>query len=151
MPRSNPPILVGLVTAALLCLPAQSSPARSKIPFSMIPAHPDLMQTREEQSERPTIAADLIGTDVITSGGTEVGEIDRIVLVDGDVMAVIGVGGFFGFGESQVMLPLTELSRRDSHLEAPGYTSDQLRALGRREPAHSKAVDGGTPVSVGSS
>ncbi|SFJ76017.1 PRC-barrel domain-containing protein [Jannaschia pohangensis] len=56
--------------------------------------------------------SDLVGLNVLTNSGENVGEIETLVKAsaDGDVMAVLGIGGFLGFGEHDVAVPLTELA-----------------------------------------
>ena len=57
--------------------------------------------------------ADLVGAEVIGSGGDQVGEVDDIVISTAgadSVRAVLQVGGVAGVGEKRVSLPLSELT-----------------------------------------
>ena len=139
--RSKTPVIAGLLTVAVLSLPAFSQNVMSVAPA---PA-------QANQQEGGLTAGDLIGTDVLTSRGAEIGEVDGVVEVGGDIMAVIGFGGFLGFGEDRVLVPLTELSKQGSDLVAPGYTTDQLRALSRRDAKGGEDVPVDTEVSLGAS
>ncbi|MBZ2168112.1 PRC-barrel domain-containing protein [Marinobacter sp. F4216] len=58
-------------------------------------------------------ATDLIGTDVKTTGGEEVGAIsDLIIDQDGQVVAiVVGVGGFLGMGEKNVAISWDQVTK----------------------------------------
>lgn len=83
-------------------------------------------------------ASNLIGSDVMTSGDEEVGEIsDLIIDQDGKVAAVVvGVGGFLGMGEKDVAISWDKITQsgtaddkklrinesRDALRDAPEYT-----------------------------
>lgn len=57
-----------------------------------------------------TVAAErLEGATVYDANDENIGEIDRIVGVEGQTQAVIDVGGFLGFGEKPVLVPLSQL------------------------------------------
>lgn len=71
----------------------------------------------------------LIGLDVASATGEDIGEIDDVVTINGETMAVVGVGGFLGLGEHDVALPVTELSFEGNSVTALGYTRDQLESM----------------------
>jgi sporulation protein YlmC with PRC-barrel domain len=57
--------------------------------------------------------ADLVGAEVIGSGGDKVGEIDDIVLSTAgadSIRAVLQVGGVAGIGEKRISLPLSQIT-----------------------------------------
>ena len=54
--------------------------------------------------------ADLLGMKVLVDGDGDIGEIEDLVRSSGEVMAVVGVGGFLGLGEHDVALPLAEFT-----------------------------------------
>lgn len=58
--------------------------------------------------------AELEGADVVSIHGDSIGEIDAVVTRDGLRQALIGVGGFLGFGETEVMVPVSELELIDA-------------------------------------
>lgn len=58
--------------------------------------------------------AELEGVDVVSIHGDSVGEIDSVVTRDGARLARIGVGGFLGFGETEVMVPVRALELIDA-------------------------------------
>ncbi|QFT60343.1 PRC-barrel domain protein [Sulfitobacter sp. THAF37] len=64
------------------------------------------------QGENTILADDLIGTNVYSTAGENIGEIDDLIVnLDGSVEgAVIGVGGFLGIGEKWVAVSMDSLS-----------------------------------------
>ena len=57
--------------------------------------------------------ADLVGADVVGSGGDKVGEVDDIVISTGgadSTRAVLQVGGVAGIGEKRISLPLSQVT-----------------------------------------
>ncbi len=54
----------------------------------------------------------IVGKDLYMADGTEIGEIDNVVISeDGkQAAAVVGVGGFLGLGERDVAIPLDQIS-----------------------------------------
>lgn len=93
---------------------------------------------------------ELIGRDVVNAAGKDVGEIDDIVVNDQDqaVYAVVGVGGFLGFGGKDVAIPFDQLrlgaenvilmseKGEDQLKEMPSYKKGQWKSI---EP--SRAID----------
>ncbi len=77
----------------------------------------------------PSTAGALIGAEVASAAGEDIGEIDNVVRINGEVMAVVGVGGFLGLGEHSVALPLTELDWQGETVTAFGYTDEQLNSM----------------------
>lgn len=76
-----------------------------------------------------TAVRDLIGMDVLESSGADVGEIEELVQAAGTVQAVVGVGGFLGFGEHDVAIPLSKFVMTDSGLMLPDLSEAQLRGM----------------------
>ena len=76
-------------------------------------------------------AKDLIGKDVVNARGQEVGEIENVVMgTDRTVHAVIGVGGFLGLGEKDVMLPVHQLRvGSDEAILMSDMSEDALKQL----------------------
>lgn len=80
---------------------------------SAAPASPGSTAPAGTASLRERRVAELVGIEVIGSGGDKVGEVDDIVLstagVD-SVRAVLQVGGVAGIGEKRISLPLNQLT-----------------------------------------
>jgi hypothetical protein len=104
-------------------------------------------QLRSNQTEVQA----LIGASVASSSGERVGRIDGFVDINGETMAVIGVGGFFGIGERSILLPATELMMRDQSIAAMGYTSSQLESMRRYQSSHGTSLSGDDIVTLGNS
>ena len=98
-----------------------------------------------------TRAGALVGMNVASSAGEDIGEIDRIVDINGETMAVIGVGGFLGLGEHDVALPVTELMYDGNTITAMGYTQEQLKSMAEYNAELATEVDSEATVSLGSS
>jgi len=89
-------------------------------------------------------ANDLIGQSVVNQNGDNVGEIDDIVLNASDqaVLAIVSVGGFFGFGEKNVAIPFEQLQPGENEtILLSTATEEELKAL----PEYDDAA-GYTPV-----
>jgi sporulation protein YlmC with PRC-barrel domain len=74
---------------------------------------------------------DLVGAEVVGSGGDNVGEVDDIVISTAgadSVRAVLQVGGLAGIGEKRISLPLSQL--------------DVERSASDNEPIVRVAMDG---------
>ncbi|MXQ06755.1 hypothetical protein GQ651_02735 [Alphaproteobacteria bacterium GH1-50] len=72
--------------------------------------------------------ADLIGMNVISEAGEDVGEIDNFVILDSKLQAVVGVGGFLGLGEHSVAVDLENLEYDGTQMIV-SMTEEELRAL----------------------
>lgn len=70
------------------------------------------------QGENTVLADDLIGTNVYSSQGENIGEIDNLIVnLDGSVDGVvIGVGGFLGIGEKWVAVEMNQLSTQQDDM-----------------------------------
>ncbi|MCV3269982.1 PRC-barrel domain-containing protein [Roseobacter sinensis] len=76
------------------------------------------------------VVGDLIGMDVAEANGDVIGEIDYVVREGDALAAVIGIGGFLGFGEYTVAIPLSEFSMagEDGTLKLASWTEAELEA-----------------------
>ncbi|WP_308916031.1 PRC-barrel domain-containing protein [Jannaschia sp. LMIT008] len=81
--------------------------------------------------------SDLVGQNVLVrqDGGSEfddIGEIDNLVRASagsGEVLAIVGVGGFLGLGEHDVAIPLNRFEQLDDALVLPDMTEAELDAM----------------------
>lgn len=98
-----------IVAAALLATPVL---AQTTAPQPGAPAAPAATnQTMNKPVSGQWRASKLIGVDVYNNQNEKIGEIDELIMTsNGQVTgAVIGVGGFLGLGERNVMVPLNQL------------------------------------------
>jgi hypothetical protein len=58
-----------------------------------------------------------------------VGEIDRLIATGGELLAIVGVGGFLGLGEHSVAIPLDRFQMTDGALLIDGTTEGELEAM----------------------
>jgi sporulation protein YlmC with PRC-barrel domain len=73
--------------------------------------------------------SDLVGLDVLSASGEDVGEIDRLVAGGGQLMAIVGVGGFLGLGEHSVAIPLDRFEMVGDDLLLNTVTEEELESL----------------------
>ncbi len=90
---------------------------------------------------------DIIGMSVRTPAGDDVGEIDYVIVQDGTVAGVIGVGGFLGLGEYTVAMPLTDFEMGDGEGElirdlVISKTAEELKAMPEISEMGLTSIDG---------
>lgn len=86
--------------------------------------------------------AEIVGLNVLSAEGEDVGEIDYILSVDGGYEAVIGIGGFLGLGEYTVALPLERFSMVDGELQLDAATEAELEAMPEIDESEIEPLDG---------
>lgn len=138
--------LDSLVTAAALAAfaaapaaaagadPGAGAPQPPQISQSLdTPTEADSALTQKADARTPGPAArmddgELEGAAIVSIHGERIGEIERIETdADGQRMAVIGVGGFMGLGETQVKVPLDELEIVGENTFRIRMSVDQLK------------------------
>ncbi|WP_460275231.1 PRC-barrel domain-containing protein [Celeribacter sp. ULVN23_4] len=86
---------------------------------------------------------EITGTKVLSDDGSDVGEIDAIVTAEGDTMAVVGMGGFLGIAEHDVLVPVDEFAMvDDSTVMIEGVTKTELEAMPDVDVSAYNEVDG---------
>ncbi|TFL19186.1 PRC-barrel domain-containing protein [Jannaschia formosa] len=73
--------------------------------------------------------SDLVGMNVLGGTGERLGEVDRLVDVGGTPNAIVGVGGFLGFGERDIAIPLDRFSQTEEGLRLDALTEEELEAM----------------------
>ena len=78
-----------------------------------------------------TRAGKMIGADVYIASNDKVGDVDDLIMTDGNkvTVAVISVGGVLGLGAKLVAVPYSQLSRTGGKLMLSGVTKDQLKTM----------------------
>ncbi|KAA2313141.1 hypothetical protein DL237_15435 [Pseudooceanicola sediminis] len=105
----------------------------------------------EDVAPMTMTAEDLEGYSVKTTNGDDIGEIDSVVLINGNAMAVVGIGGFLGLGEHDVALPLSDLTFDGTDVWAEGYTKSELEAMAEFDDDNATEVNDDEPVMLGKS
>ncbi len=107
-----------IVAAALLATPALAQTTTAPQPGA--PAATN--QTMNKPMSGQWRTSKLIGVDVYNNQNEKIGEIDELIMTsNGQISgAIIGVGGFLGMGERNVMVPLNQL--RFSNAEGAATT-----------------------------
>jgi hypothetical protein len=92
----------------------------------------DRLRYRESVALLPIFeqrVGDLVGRNVATESGEDVGNIDYIGVRGQTLVAIIGVGGFLGIGENNVAVPVEKLIMRRTELVVPQITQAQLENM----------------------
>jgi len=90
----------------------------------------------------------LIGVNVVSQDGNDVGEIDNFYMLDNKVWAVVGIGGFLGIGEHDVAIDLANLAVNEttdegevSEFMITGYTEADLEAMEEFDSETATVID----------
>ncbi len=117
-----------LMAATLLATPAlaqtTTTPQSGGAPAAVTQTKPTAGQWR---------ASKLIGVDVYNPQNEKIGEIDELIISsNGQIVgAVIGVGGFLGIGERDVMIPMERLTFSNENASTTGSGSGTTPTPGR--------------------
>lgn len=111
-----------------------------------------------EMSDDLEAAADLeistlIGTPVVSQDGNDVGEIDNFYDMTGEIVAVVGIGGFLGIGEHDVAIGLDNLAVAETNdageptqFMITGYTEEDLKAMTEFDTESAAVIDSSTSL-----
>ncbi len=91
--------------------------------------------------------SEIVGLDVLSADGEDVGEVDYIFVEDDEYKAVIGIGGFLGLGEHTVALPLGNFAMTDGDLILDATTEAQLDAMPEVDESELDELDGDYVIS----
>jgi len=84
----------------------------------------------------------LIGADVYSAEGNDVGELDNFAKVNGDLVAIVGIGGFLGMGEHSIAVDIESMTVADDNtIMIEGYTEEELKAMPEFDDANAVYVD----------
>ncbi len=118
-----------VVAATLLATPAlaqTTTPPQPNAPAATTTMQPAATTTMNQTASGQWRASKLIGVDVYNQQNEKLGEINELILnSSGQVAgAVIGVGGFLGMGERDVMVPLNQLRFANEGTTTTGSARD---------------------------
>ena len=81
-----------------------------------------------------SVKDNIMGKNVYNENGDKVGDIRDVILEDDTVTHyIVGVGGFLGLGEHDVLLPKNSIQGNADRYTLSGYTKDQLKDLPKAE------------------
>jgi hypothetical protein len=111
-----------VVAAALLATPAFAQTTTAPQPNA--PAA--TTQTMTKPATGQWRASKLIGVDVYNQQNEKLGEISELIMTSNGQIAgaIIGVGGFLGMGERDVMVPLNQLRFSNEGSSTTGSAND---------------------------
>ncbi|SLN33194.1 PRC-barrel domain-containing protein [Pseudooctadecabacter jejudonensis] len=89
----------------------------------------------------------IVGLDVMSADGEDVGEIDYVISDGMDYKAVIGIGGFLGLGEYTVALPLGNFAMIDGELILDEATEAELEAMPEIDESELEGLEGDYVIS----
>lgn len=137
----------------LLSLGAHGAAAQSPAPGGMPPpAGMSLAASAAMRFPQPVRAGDLVGRTVIraTESQDYVGTVRGLVeRRDGTVLAVIGLGGFLGFGVRTVGVPIDAMVLVGDVMEVTAFTPEQLHGFPTFDPAGTAPVPPDAVLRVG--
>jgi len=90
---------------------------------------------------------EIVGLDVLSADGEDVGEIDYVYADGDEYKAVIGIGGFLGLGEYTVALPLGNFSLMDDELILDEATEAELDAMPEIDESELNELEGDYVIS----
>ncbi|MEE4212788.1 MAG: PRC-barrel domain-containing protein [Parvularcula sp.] len=90
----------------------------------------------------------LIDMEVRSRNDEKIGEIERVVSLSGNTYAVLTHGGFFGVGEKEIPIPLSNLTARGNYLIADNLTKEEVESLSDRELPSDLALAEDEPLRV---
>jgi hypothetical protein len=89
-----------------------------------------LPRTAAAGALQPTPVDEIEDEDVRDVRGKEVGEIENVVMGEGDQLyAVVEFGGFLGIGEEKRLVPLRAMIMRNDRIYMPCMTEAELKTL----------------------
>lgn len=96
----------------------------------------------------------LAGSKIVNDSGEEIGEVTKVVrgTHGGTTQAVVSIGGLFGIGDKEVLMPLEDLRMEGDKLRAPSdiaNTKDQLELLPNYDGNRFEELSGDKTVTVG--
>lgn len=110
------------------------------------------MATASDGTDTPqldnVIVSDLLGTEVQSTDGEVVGEVEGVVKIGDEIAAVVGIGGFLGFGEREVALPLQDLDYGNGTLTLTSATADSLDEMPEHDAENGSAMPDDAAVLV---
>ncbi len=75
------------------------------------------------------VVGDIVGQELIEANGESLGEVEYVVRDGNRLSAVVGIGGFLGFGQHTVAVPLDDISLAEENtLKLNTSTKAQLKA-----------------------
>lgn len=112
----------------------------------------DLMTLRPEQ---------IAGKVIVNSEGQELGDIEKLIRdQQGNIAAVVGVGGFLGVGEKQILVDITQLTLADDKVvmdaltqemkEQPEYDPDRYQDITDSDQPIGQLAQSGGGMQTGS-
>ena len=87
-----------------------------------------------------TRVSELVGMNVLSTTGEDVGEIDNLIRNGQEILAIVGVGGFLGLGEHSVAIPLDRFSIADEQMILDELTETELEAMPEWDASQGEVV-----------
>lgn len=94
-------------------------------------------------------AADLSGRELRNARGEELGTVDRVVVSGDRQYLVLTEGGFLGFGEREVAIPLDSVSVIEGRLVMRGMSQEDIEAMPEFDSAGAQPVGQDERVLIG--
>ncbi len=116
---------------------------------SQQPSGQDASQQASGRMESEMTAGRLADRDIVGENGSTIGDIEKLVEIDGQVYAVIGSGGFLGLGENQTAIPVTALGMRGDQVMLSQAEEGRSQALRDFDAASHEALPSDHAITLG--
>ena len=129
--RTAIPIAVALALTVLATPQVAHAETGGQAVQAQAGAEQPLPMPRPDRGE--AVERDMIGAKVVSSDDRISGEVEKIVVRDGALLAVIRYGGLLGLGDARVALPVDDLEMVGSGVARVRISDAQVKRLPRYE------------------
>lgn len=126
-PQAHPVAAAVLLLAGALCA---SSPAGAQVAGGSTTVGVSVIETTQV-ARGWSVKKTLLGKAIYNDQGDKVGEVEDLIVAPDRQLSyvIVGAGGFIGFGQHDVAIPVTQIQDRSGKLVMPGATKDLLKAM----------------------
>jgi hypothetical protein len=123
--------------------------------FSVCAAHAASAALSPEETmlrrfPQPVKVADLIGLPVLDFDDSTIGRIERVVRTPaGKIQLIVPYGGWFGWGDRPVAVPIETVAILGRQLNALEFTREDFAKANAWSPAEGQPIDGAETIRIG--
>lgn len=106
-------------------------------------------EVESEAAETATVSVDeMVGLPVYGADGEKVGEVENVVISQGEIYAIVGAGGFFGIGEKEVALAVGDMAATEAGLVLRRIEESDLESMREVDAGAFQSVDAQTRIEI---